>query len=227
MATVTLSSLRSQVRQRADQENSTFISDAELDGYINLSAASLYDILVSRFEDYYTLAPLSFTISSGSTYALPSDFYKLRGLDRALSSTEFYSIPKYNFQERNQRSRNILRNLEGFNGLAYRIVGNTLYFLPEDQAQGSYRLWYIPTYTKLVNTNDTLDGFNGWEEYIILDAAIKCMTKEESDPTVLLMERKSVMDRIESLANNRDIGLPERVSSVRDYNDDDTRGFFY
>lgn len=227
MATVTLTSLIEQVRQRADEVNSTYFTDLELTNYINNSATGLYDLLVSRFEDYYTLPPVTFTISSGTTYALPSNFYKLRGVDRLLSGNEYFSVPLFNFQERNRRSRVVLRNIDGFGGLAYRMINNTLYFLPDEQAQGTYRLWYIPQFTKLVNGSDTLDGINGWEEFIIIDAAIKCYVKQESDPSVLLVEKQAITARIESMARTRDVGQADRVSGTKYMDGEEFRGYFY
>ena len=67
----TLATLRNRVRQRADMENNNFVSDSEVNQYINSSYAELYDLLVAKFEDYYVADPLEFAISSGSsTYNL-------------------------------------------------------------------------------------------------------------------------------------------------------------
>ena len=45
---VALSDLRTLVRQRADQENSQFVTDEELRQYINRGYAGLYDMLVTN-----------------------------------------------------------------------------------------------------------------------------------------------------------------------------------
>ena len=52
---VALSDLRTLVRQRADQENSQFVTDEELRQYINRGYAGLYDMLVTNAnsEDYF------------------------------------------------------------------------------------------------------------------------------------------------------------------------------
>ena len=67
MESITLASLRTQVRQTADMVNSTFVSDSELNQFIDLSYAELYDILTATCEDYYTLPPVTFTIPDGYT----------------------------------------------------------------------------------------------------------------------------------------------------------------
>ena len=202
------------VRQRADMEDTEFVTDPEITAYINSSASELYDILVSRFEDYYTLPPVPFTISSGSSFTLPSDFYKLRGVDKDFGGGDYSAMSKFRFNERNRRNLSVSRALLRKTDAQYRIVGKNLLITPEDTAVGNYRLWYIPQSPKLVNLTDELDTIAGWEEYVIIDAAIKCLNKEESDVTVLLMQKQDLMRRIESMANNRDVDQPEKITDV-------------
>ena len=52
---VALNDLRLKARQRSDQVNSQFVTDSELDGYVNNSYSELYDIIVSRYDDDYFL----------------------------------------------------------------------------------------------------------------------------------------------------------------------------
>ena len=212
--TKTLLELRTESRQRADQENSDFISDAELTGYINASYGEWYDIIVSRFEDYFTL-DVELTIASGSsTLTLPTDFHKLRGVDFKLSNNDFYNLQKFNFNQRNVYSnRNLTRIATNRFNRVYRIIGSSdVQVLPEDNAPGTYKLWYVPIFTPLVSDSDTVNGYNGWEEYIIVDAAIKMMQKEESDVSVLMVQKQALLERIQSAAQNRDFDGIETVT---------------
>lgn len=209
--TVTLSQLRTRCRERADMENSEFISDSELNSYINGSFAELYDLLVSKFEDYYTTST-TFTIASGNTESLPSDFYKLRGVDFKIDANNWITVRKFNFAERNVLNNSLRR--VGNRQLQYRIVGSTLYIEPEDNAPGDYKLWYTPIYTPLSSDSDTVDGVNGWEEYIVIDAAIKMLAKEESSTTGLEREKAAMTRRIEAMAQNRDSGEPESITDT-------------
>ena len=89
MASVTLLELRNRSRQRADMVNSKFVTDAELNTYINASYAELYDLLIaSRGENYFVLSYNFTTSINQDTYALPADFYKLMGVDFVTSSTQ-------------------------------------------------------------------------------------------------------------------------------------------
>lgn len=59
-----------------------------------------------------------------------------------------------------------------------------------------------------------LDCFNGWEEYIICDCSIKILGKEESDATVMGARKAALLQRIQSIAENRDQGAPGRTVDV-------------
>lgn len=214
-STKTLAEIRTQVRQRADQENSKFISDSELLSYINASYAELYDILVSAFADYY-ISSETFTLSGTNLRALPSDFYKLRGVDYQISNGEWITLYKFNFERRNSKNREIIRTYRGEPTRQYRLQGSNLRIEPENQADGTYRIWYVPNFTALSADTDTVDGVNGWEEYIVVDAAIKCAIKDEmTDYTGLMAQKAALSKRIHDMAAERDAGEPEVIGDVQ------------
>lgn len=224
---VTLLQLKTRAREKADMVNSQFVSDSELLSYINNSYSELYDILVSRFEDYYT-EETSVTISPGSsTIPVPNDFYKLRGLDRNQSGNSYYSVHKYNWKARNRRNNQLYRTSFGRLDLSYRLVKDSIRILPEDSAPGTYRLWYIPTYTPLAADTDVLDGVNGFDEYIVIDVAMKMLLKEESDVSVLIAQKKAMMQRIEEMSQQRDADNPEVISDVSSDVWDNEDSFFW
>ena len=220
MQTVTLAQLKTQSRQRADMEDSSgFVQDPELITLINLAYAELYDLIVSRFEDY-NLTSTEVTVSTGaSTIPLPSDFYKLRGLDRKVDGqTDWYSVHKFNWKDRNKRDRSTIRAAYGMYDTTYRVVKQSINLLPSESAAGTYRLWYIPAYTKLVDDSDTVDGVNGWEDYIVVATAIKMLQKEESSTTELEREKAALEARIIDMAQQRDADMPETVADVTNMN---------
>lgn len=63
----------------------------------------------------------------------------------------------------------------------------------------------------------TIDGVSGWEEYIIVDAALKAMGKEESDVSLLAQQKMAMIKRLADMAENRDAGNPATVSDVQNY----------
>ena len=278
---VSLNELRSQVRYRSDMVNSQFITDAELDDYINSSTAELYDILIQKFgNDYYLSSSTTALVNGTAAYDLPDDFYKLVGVDYQLSSSDSIALKQFNFNERNL-SDNI--NLY-YRDLRYRLRGSQILFTPVPATTDNFVLWYIKNPVKLEqiavtstaeaattvytvsshnfvadvvnkgsdftpagfnveqtvtavtattittdldssaltitvdgNLNSTFDGVSGWEEYIVIDAAIKCLQKEESDVSVLMSQKSAIAKRIEAAAENRDAGEPSKVTDVSNY----------
>jgi hypothetical protein len=196
-------------------KNSNFVEDSELNQYINSSYQELYDLLVASFEDYYTLAPVTFSISSGSnTYSLPADFYKLRGVDCSLDSVNYYTMQPFDFANRNNFNQSVGVLNAGQYQNQYRIVGDKIYITPEDNAVGSYRIWYVPRATTLALDSSTLDGINGWEEYVVVDAARQCLDKEESDTQALMLEKEALKQRIITMAARRDAGMPKSITDI-------------
>lgn len=60
----------------------------------------------------------------------------------------------------------------------------------------------------------TVDTYSGWEEYVIVDAAIKALIKQEGDPSALMAQKMAMKERIETMAEGRDIGQATHVSDV-------------
>lgn len=220
--TMTLTQLIDAVRQRADMVNSQFCTDTELTSYINQSYFELYDLIVSRYGDnYYVQTPYIFTTDGVAfQYALPADFYKLLGLDLALANSQdsFVTIHPFTFQDRNRYAVPNFQSFYGVTNLRYRLNGNNLWLTPVPAANQIMRMWYIPRLIPLAAPSDTADGISGWTEYIIVDAAMKALNKEESDVSVLVADKAGLIARIEAAAENRDAGAPPKVADVM-YND--------
>lgn len=216
--TMTLAELRTATRQRADMVNSNFVSDTELNSYINQSIFELYDLLIQKYgNDYFVANPHTITTDGTSdSYSLPTDFYKLLGIDLALSNSNdsYVTIKPFNFAERNRYAAPNFQSFYGITNLRYRLRGNKVWFTPIAEANQTIRVWYIPTFVTLSSDSSTFDGISGWTEYVIIDAAIKCMQKEESDVSVLVLQKAAIIQRIEAASENRDAGFPKTISDV-------------
>lgn len=217
---ITLAQLRTQSRDRADMTNSLFITDTELNNYINASIAELHDLLIGAYDsDYYLLTNTFTTVSNTETYALPSDFYKLRGVDVSENNNDYISIRPFNFNERNSNNEIVSYGISG-NYFRYRLAGSNILLNPTPIGVYNIKIWYTPVATKLAADGDTLNDLNQYAEYVIVDAAIKMMQKEESDVSVLMAQKGDIRKRIENMAQNRDSGQPESISDIYAENND-------
>ncbi len=218
---VSLGQLRLMAQQRADRVNSNFVTLPEWNSYINQSAFELYDLLIDVYEDYYVTGPTDLTTDGTNMVPLPSDFYKLMGVDGSPGSSNcFVTLKKFNFIARNRYIYPQLPNtLLGIFNPQYRLVGSNLMLIPTPQAGQTVRIWYIPKMVQLLQDTDILQGVSGWSEYIICDAAIKALQKEESDVSILGMQKMALIKRIEDSAMNRDAGQPDTISDTRSFSD--------
>ena len=218
----TLSELITRCRQRADYEDNEHVSDSEIITYINESALRLYDILVQTFMDDYFATTYEFTTVQGQqSYSLPSDFYKALGVDIKLDGSNYIPMKKFNFKDRNRYSTIATGTLQGMSNLRYRLIGSTLYIAPNPQGALPVQLWYVPSFTKLASTTDVLSTPVEYDEFVVIDTAIKILAKEESDTSLLYRQRKDILDMIQDAAQNRDAGESDSITDVyRDYRDE-------
>lgn len=220
-APVTLLTLMTRVRQRANIENATqFITDAELIDSINQATANWYDrvrLTTWGGSTYYQSVSLQ-TTSGVSSYALPLNWLSIDSVDVFLTpgaSNQVISARPYQ-----KESRNIFRQY----GLTwayaypiwYRVEGQNLTFIPVPTGQYNVTLNYIPTAPVLVSATDTLDSINGWDEAIVLQAAIRCATKEENYELIPALQAQLAGEwaRIDQAAAARDVGEAEVVHDV-------------
>lgn len=237
---ISLGYIRYLAKLRADKLNSQYLTTDEWNSNINQSIFELYDILVSKYGDNYFLAPpLLIPLSGQTSYALPdgSNYpvnganapacYKLNGVDLNISGTStaanansgWVPLPRTNWSDRDKYTIFPGQGANLFYGyqMSYAWMGSQLFVFPPN-TNSTLRIWYIPIMTQLLQDTDMLPfSISGWVEYVIVDAAMKAMVKEESlEKWNILAACKQVqIERIETQAAARDVGQPNTVSNTR------------
>lgn len=237
-ALLSLQQARIMSQQRADRLGSNFVTLPEWNALISQSYFELYDLLIdslgSTTEAYNMADPVSFltdgtntqfTLPNGSTQFYNSAntlvtapaCYRLLGVDLAVQGNNAWiTLKKFNFIDRNNFIfPNAGGAAYGIVNMRYREMGSTIGFMPLPSANQRVRLWYIPRLVQPVRETDMLDGVSGWLEYVIVDAAIKALQKEESDVSVLMAQKQALIARIQSSAPARDSSQPDTISDVR------------
>ena len=214
---VTLAELRDEARRRADMVGDNgFISDDVLTSWINKSIATLYDIILTteQGEVFQINSPI-LTQVGDNAYLLRADFYKLVSVHSYIGG-EYYRATKGQTDE--------FATLRSHPPSEY----EPRYFIKFDAATGDKHLQvfpapnpdylavvYIPYAPVLSDDDDTWDGFNGWEEWVILDVAIKMLDKEESDSTALRASKEAEERLIKAHSAHFDAGMPMTIKRVR------------
>lgn len=267
-STISLGALRLQAQQKSDMENNPAISTPEWNVMLSNSYKELYDLLVSAYgNDYYVQTPFQFTVNNAQLYPLPSDFYKLLGVDLQYSASPsgWITLKRYEFIERNKAS--YLNQSAIISSLAqawYIPEPTNLIFMPTCSTtinsttvgvtnastlsvgmsvQGPSSNSPIPRNTTIVSVGTTsvvlsnastatvpivtlsmwtdavtIDGISGWEEYILLDAAIKSGIKQENPVAELMKQKEDMRQRIMAMAEGRDAGQASHVSDAYSVN---------
>ena len=214
MATFTESDLRTRARRRADMENSTFVTDAEIQDYLNSSISELHDYMVKSYEDYFVSEQAySVPIATGGAN-LPDDFYKALGVDYnsgGITST----LRAYSFSERNVYNTPYAV-IDRLAEPMYKVEGNKIKLIPSNSQSGSITLYYVPQATQFSSTVTEIENvIPGFEEYVVVATAIRMLMKEESDVSALERERQQLASRIIRAITPRDVSGSFAIRDVR------------
>lgn len=209
----TLALLRAEVRARADIENDPHVTDAEVDRFINQSAAALHEMIVLACEDDFTGTQVIPTIAGVATYEFDASFYKLISVELTVNGYT-RQIDKWTWAQR-ALFLNVATWGLASQPISYKIVGrDNIMFAPVPDGVYSVRVWYVPASVDMTDPADTYDGRDGWEEWVVLDAAIKAKTKAEEDVRTLQAEREQVYGRIAKAFGTKDQARPDSVVST-------------
>lgn len=219
-----LTQLRTLVLQRADMVNSQFIDDAaagELDSYINDSYEELWDLLVTTYgSEYFVQVACGTTTASCSAMDLPSDFYKLVAVFWEKSSTDRPRLRAFSFADWVYKPGATWQTTEP----RYRLAHNSLIYDPIPDAEYSLEVWYVPQCVRLTEDSHTLK-VPAWGEYVIVDAARKCLIKEQSDTAGVDTSKAALIARIQAAAPPRDLGEAPGIIDARGLDEDDHRAW--
>ena len=214
MRTLNVDSLIARVREVTDLTDTQFVTDDEIGHYLNRSYMALYNEIVEANEDYFTKS-IRFR-SLQNELVLPLDFYRLRAIDLYYGNF-FYTISPVNMREREgyQFTEAFFRpyNIRGTSDLyRYNIEGEKITFYTQLRGgKSDFIMHYVPK-PKLLGQGARLA--EGWENYIILKAAVLCRVKEESSYRELAMLAKEELNRVRKLCAERDNTQPEKIIDI-------------
>lgn len=209
----------------ADMRNSQFIDQSglpssELIRYANLAYKDLYQQIILAKEQYFTTTTTFQVTANTSSYPLPTDFYKLDGVDLALdNSGRFLTLTPYMFKERNKFRSGLALTVAPYGQIyKYMIVGNSIQFIPLPTQSSNITLWYTPEPTKIQSFSDTLTIPIGGDEYMSLYMACAMLAKEESDTSQLNAKRLEVLDQLKNSLKDRDSGSASYIVDESEVN---------
>jgi hypothetical protein len=224
VATATGQNLVDTARSRSGYQNTQFVTDAEVLGFVNDRCIELRD-LINEQDESYGSQPYPFTLPDAvlaaacaaaslaapppNFAALPDDCDRAQGLDLGNGAGPFTSgggpggmrpetVHEFSFQNRNDQDGPRFK-------MFGRIAGKEVLMVqPEQSAQGNYRLWYIPQWVPLALT-DSLDmTMNRFNRYISIGAGIDILTKAKRDTSSLEKALGVVARAVATMSQNRE-----------------------
>lgn len=225
-----LAAMRSRVRERADQENSAFISDGELDAYIQGSYEELYDLVLEAWgSDLFQLATVIPTVVNEFNYELPLDFYRLTNISIELGARHYVSLRELQLEELNllaQVGQPTHYRLAASVSAADAVTPlHKFNVAPVPDSVWNMTVFYVPA-PELLVVDREYPAFAGWDEWIVCDAAIKCLEKEESETSTLQGRLARLQQRILAAGPARNTAEAPRVQDRRSRHDYDEDPYF-
>lgn len=232
----TLTSLVEEIRQRCDQESSTFVADtAEIAVWISQSAAALYDLILDYAgPEAFATRSTFLTVAGTDLYELPHDHYRLIGVD-AMFGTKWEPLGRATIADRNRwQGEGWTSKLDTRYALFGRMTSavftsnqpsvQRILFVPPPRGEVSIRVWYLPLPVTVqdstagatpggayVPPTGPLVSFAGWDEWVVADVCAKILEKEEGAARPFVERRKEATMRIIAAAKQLDSAEPLRM----------------
>jgi len=219
-----LAALRGEALQMADMANTVtaasspqdvvntgFVPVSEANKYINQGYKYLYGLLTLQWENFFN-STYDFQLQANQEdYDLPTDFQHVIGVDLLPGGDTKLriTIAELGWQERN-RYRSFFFTYLG-KRYEWHLFNNSMRIspVPSGQTGDAIRMYYVPSFTPLVDDTDVVATMPQLDEFITTYAAIRMVEKQEQDSTHL--QRR--LEKLEELAVN--IGKARQVATVR------------
>lgn len=184
------------VRDFADIKRETKrYPDAELNRYINASNRKLHSILerygLVRDEAVYTVP-----VDGSASYTLPADHYRTLKVWYDNGSGDPCELRRATYQTRPHAAPNAITGIAREYRVAKSSGARTIELWPRPTS-GTYLVSYVQKLADLVDDSSELVSSLGYDdEFVAIDAAIKCLRKEGSKTTDLERDRTLLVAQI-------------------------------
>lgn len=185
MATTTVASLITRIKQRTDNEHSgsEFVTDDELVGLINTSYARLVGLLATAgiHFDETEQTVCAYTLGAWTYTAFSADFFALIGVYRVDSAGRYHRLKRHDSRDHVQPAA-----VRSGISTSYRVKNRTVELIPRP-AQDTYVATYIPKV--VLSSGSSVVSVGGWDEYIVVDVSAKIRQKEQQLQDAALLKQ--------------------------------------
>lgn len=205
-----LTDIISIVRFRGDFRNTVRFPDASITPEIQAAWGELYELIADTNEGYWDTDTQIATTTSQSYVELPSDSWRIRGIDR-LDGSDYIGLAQVGISDRNRFSSSTDRPC------AYRLSARGAELYPTPNAEYTLRLTYTPVVPAL--GLEQFSFFNDWQEFVVFGALVRLTLNEERDAGAWQQQFEIQRMRITRGASQRKAQEPEYLM-LHDSGDD-------
>ena len=203
-----IADLIAEVRAIADMENTQFVTDDQINLWLNAAYRELYNMLINSYELYNIATDDITTVSGTKDYALPADFLKLIKVFYVSSDGREYPLTRMNLHTADTYA---FRDSEVSK---YVLLGNNLRLWPIPNTGKTIRIYYNPAATVFAKTDTDIDFEQHQDEFCIVSAAVKCLEKEQTPTTELMTDRERLRKQCLSAIEPRDVSDSLQIADV-------------
>jgi hypothetical protein len=207
MASITLTTVRTAVRERGDLPLARKFTDDFLDREIQASWTALHRLVEEVHEGWWDKEGTVSTVANQRYIALPADCRRVKGID-LLDGTEYIPLDQIGITERNRFGQTTDKPC------AYRLSERGIELYPTPNAIYTLRVTYARTVTALGGTTVTVD--EEWQDYVIWSTIMRIAPSEErpvNDYAAMVAQAEAA---IKASASGRRQAEPEYIP-LREY----------
>ena len=192
----TLSELRTLVLEPVDMQEEDFVSDAEVNRYINQGIKQAEAEIHSIYQDYFLDWTTVDLVSGTSEYDLPSDIYATKVRKLLWDSTEKqYEIKRI-------RDLTDILDIENEDSYYSYLIRNNassgvkIKFFPTPlvDSTGDITIYYLRDAAQLSADSDELD-IPEFDKFVVLYARYECLKKELGNPLLIATKEELESER--------------------------------
>lgn len=214
---VQLIDLRAAVRQATDiQSELARFPDAEINGYVNRGIAQLHVKLVAaRGQGFQETTTTLSTVISQELYTLPATFLEVVNVFMVIDGARRIIRTYEEMETDGLRTSNV--GYDWCKQPFYRLSGDQMSILPTPATVQTINIKYIPSAVVLTTDTSTLDGIDGFEEYVIGYAGQLVSTKQGDDGRMAMMmqQQQQALANILAIQKARNAAEAPRMVDVK------------
>jgi hypothetical protein len=198
------------------------VSDLFLNRCINRHGARWWNKLVRAVSDFCLQERTITGVSGQSEYELPADFFTLVAVI-ATDDNIFVDLDRFEAGPEEAALRQLdVSGGGGSNIGAYRYrlqmrlgSGKRLLLRPAPRVSNhSFVVCYCPAWRQLVEDGDVVDGFNGWEEWIVYASCVDVALRQDDEVGGFMTLMGAIDVDMDQYMSSMDVARPARARDV-------------